>query len=62
MIVMGGIFVDIQAPEILMGQRYDRSVDLWSMGTIAYQCLTSSAPFLVRPTYQHKSMFSIIFW
>ena len=37
-----------QAPEILLGERYDSLADLWSIGTILYQCLTSTAPFLVR--------------
>jgi serine/threonine-protein kinase ULK/ATG1 len=35
------------APEILLGRRYDSKVDLWSTGTILYQCLTGEAPFKV---------------
>jgi serine/threonine-protein kinase ULK/ATG1 len=34
------------APEILLGERYDSKADLWSVGTILYQCLSGSAPFL----------------
>ena len=37
-----------QAPEILLGERYDSLADLWSIGTILYQCLSGTAPFLVR--------------
>ena len=36
-----------QAPEILLGERYDSKADLWSVGTILYQCLAGTAPFLV---------------
>lgn len=38
----------LQAPEILLGRRYDNKADLWSTGTILYQCLTGRAPFEVR--------------
>lgn len=33
------------APEVIMSQNYDAKADLWSIGTIAYQCLTGKAPF-----------------
>lgn len=33
------------APEVIMSQHYDKKADLWSIGTIAYQCLTGKAPF-----------------
>ena len=33
------------APEVLMSQPYDAKADLWSIGTIIYQCLTGNAPF-----------------
>uniref|UniRef100_A0A3B4BIZ7 non-specific serine/threonine protein kinase n=1 Tax=Periophthalmus magnuspinnatus TaxID=409849 RepID=A0A3B4BIZ7_9GOBI len=33
------------APEVLMSQNYDAKADLWSIGTIVYQCLTGKAPF-----------------
>ncbi|CAG2164713.1 unnamed protein product [Oppiella nova] len=33
------------APEILLGTKYDASVDLWSVGIILYECLFGSAPF-----------------
>ncbi|XP_065215093.1 serine/threonine-protein kinase ULK2-like isoform X2 [Planococcus citri] len=33
------------APEVIMSQKYDAKADLWSLGTIIYQCLLSYAPF-----------------
>jgi serine/threonine-protein kinase ULK/ATG1 len=39
------------APEILLGRRYDSKVDLWSTGTILYQCLTGEAPFKAPNPY-----------
>lgn len=37
----------LQAPEVIMSQHYDGKADLWSIGTIVYQCLTGKAPFQV---------------
>uniref|UniRef100_A0A3P8Y0K5 non-specific serine/threonine protein kinase n=1 Tax=Esox lucius TaxID=8010 RepID=A0A3P8Y0K5_ESOLU len=33
------------APEVIMSQNYDAKADLWSIGTILFQCLTGKAPF-----------------
>jgi len=33
------------APEVLEGEAYNAMADLWSVGTIVYQCLTGIAPF-----------------
>ncbi|XP_062339860.1 serine/threonine-protein kinase ULK1 isoform X2 [Osmerus eperlanus] len=33
------------APEVIMSQTYDAKADLWSIGTIVFQCLTGKAPF-----------------
>uniref|UniRef100_A0A8C2B1G1 non-specific serine/threonine protein kinase n=1 Tax=Cyprinus carpio TaxID=7962 RepID=A0A8C2B1G1_CYPCA len=33
------------APEVIMSQSYDAKADLWSIGTIVFQCLTGKAPF-----------------
>uniref|UniRef100_W5JYH4 non-specific serine/threonine protein kinase n=1 Tax=Astyanax mexicanus TaxID=7994 RepID=W5JYH4_ASTMX len=35
----------MQAPEVIMSQNYDAKADLWSVGTIIFQCLTGKAPF-----------------
>lgn len=37
----------LKAPEVIMSQHYDGKADLWSIGTIVYQCLTGKAPFQV---------------
>ena len=37
--------IDFMAPEVLEGKAYDASVDLWSIGVIAFTCLTGSVPF-----------------
>uniref|UniRef100_A0A3P8ZV54 non-specific serine/threonine protein kinase n=1 Tax=Esox lucius TaxID=8010 RepID=A0A3P8ZV54_ESOLU len=34
-----------KAPEVIMSQNYDAKADLWSIGTILFQCLTGKAPF-----------------
>ncbi|KAG7278027.1 hypothetical protein CRUP_006192 [Coryphaenoides rupestris] len=31
--------------EVIMSQNYDAKADLWSIGTVVYQCLTGKAPF-----------------
>eukprot|EP00096_Caligus_rogercresseyi_P010412 TRINITY_DN3785_c0_g1_i2.p1 TRINITY_DN3785_c0_g1~~TRINITY_DN3785_c0_g1_i2.p1 ORF type:complete len:865 (-),score=294.58 TRINITY_DN3785_c0_g1_i2:883-3477(-) len=33
------------APEVIMSLKYDSKADLWSIGTIVFQCLTGRAPF-----------------
>lgn len=46
-----------------MSQHYDGKADLWSIGTIVYQCLTGKAPFQVSksgsgrrwPPLQHSA-------
>uniref|UniRef100_A0AAQ4RNR1 non-specific serine/threonine protein kinase n=2 Tax=Gasterosteus aculeatus TaxID=69293 RepID=A0AAQ4RNR1_GASAC len=40
------------APEVIMSQNYDAKADLWSIGTIVYQCLTGKAPFHATHTTQ----------
>lgn len=35
------------APEVLLSKSYDAKVDLWSIGTIIYQCKYGKAPFTV---------------
>lgn len=38
----------LQAPEVIMSQNYDAKADLWSIGTVIYQCLVGKPPFQVR--------------
>lgn len=38
----------VQAPEVIMSQNYDAKADLWSIGTVIYQCLVGKPPFQVR--------------
>lgn len=45
-----------QAPEVIMSLHYDAKADLWSVGTIIFQCLTSKAPFQAH-TPQELKMF-----
>lgn len=35
--------LDMSAPEVLLGKRYDESVDLWSIGCIIYEAYTKSS-------------------
>ena len=39
--------LSFKAPEVIMSKGYDAKADLWSVGTIVYQCLTGKAPFQV---------------
>lgn len=36
-----------------MSQTYDAKADLWSIGTIVFQCLTGKAPFQVSAGFTH---------
>ncbi|KAL3104225.1 hypothetical protein niasHS_002252 [Heterodera schachtii] len=36
------------APEVIMSHNYGAKADLWSIGTIIYQCLTGKAPFVAQ--------------
>lgn len=38
-------YILLQAPEVIMSLQYDAKADLWSLGTIVFQCLTGKAPF-----------------
>jgi len=39
-----------------MSQNYDAKADLWSVGTIIYQCLTGKAPFQVSDTHKKQQI------
>nr|AMN16533.1 serine/threonine-protein kinase Atg1 [Bursaphelenchus xylophilus] len=48
------------APEVIMSQKYDAKADLWSIGTIMYQCRVGRAPFQAKTpqglrTYYEKN-------
>ena len=40
-----------------MGLQYDGRVDLWSLGTIIYQCLTGKAPFKANNPYSLRNFY-----
>ncbi|XP_076434612.1 serine/threonine-protein kinase unc-51-like [Babylonia areolata] len=45
------------APEVIMSQKYDSKADLWSVGTIVFQCLTNKAPFLASTPHQLRDFY-----
>lgn len=47
----------LQAPEVIMSLKYDAKADLWSLGTIAYQCLTGKAPFQATTPHELKAFY-----
>ncbi|XP_043673784.1 serine/threonine-protein kinase unc-51 [Vespula pensylvanica] len=42
------------APEVIMSLQYDAKADLWSLGTIVFQCLTGKAPFQAHTPHALK--------
>ncbi|KAL8563423.1 hypothetical protein ACOMHN_051367 [Nucella lapillus] len=36
------------APEVIMSHKYNSKADVWSVGTILFQCLTGKAPFIAH--------------
>lgn len=45
------------AVEIILSKPYDCRADLWSIGTILYQCLTGKAPFSARTPQELRSFY-----
>ena len=45
------------APEVIMSIQYCAKADLWSIGTIIYQCLTGRAPFQAQTPQQLKQFY-----
>ncbi|KAJ8679920.1 hypothetical protein QAD02_015707 [Eretmocerus hayati] len=45
------------APEVIMSLQYDAKADLWSLGTIVFQCLTGKAPFQAHTPQALKSLY-----
>lgn len=37
--------IDFMAPEILRGSKYDKEVDIWSLGVLLYELMAGEAPF-----------------
>lgn len=40
-----------------MSLKYDAKADLWSLGTIVYQCLTGKAPFQATTPQELKAFY-----
>lgn len=40
-----------------MSLQYDAKADLWSLGTIVFQCLTGKAPFQARSPQELRSIY-----
>ncbi|XP_023343699.1 serine/threonine-protein kinase unc-51 isoform X2 [Eurytemora carolleeae] len=45
------------APEVIMSLQYDGKADLWSLGTIVFQCLTGKAPFQAQTPQALKQFY-----
>ena len=45
------------APEVLTSQHYDAKADLWSIGTIMFQCLTTKAPFYANTPEELRKLY-----
>uniref|UniRef100_A0A1I7V4T7 non-specific serine/threonine protein kinase n=1 Tax=Caenorhabditis tropicalis TaxID=1561998 RepID=A0A1I7V4T7_9PELO len=45
------------APEVIMSHQYDAKADLYSIGTILFQCLTGQAPFRANTPPQLKAFY-----
>lgn len=45
------------APEVILALQYDAKADLWSLGTIVFQCLTGKAPFQANTPHALKQIY-----
>ena len=44
--------ITMMAPEMINGEGYDCSVDVWSLGALLYQILVGKIPFNGKNEYQ----------
>ena len=48
---------EYQAPEIVLRQEYERSVDFWSLGIVIYEMLFSTTPFFDQNVHKvHRNI------
>lgn len=47
------------APELINGARYTKKVDIWSLGTLLFQLLTGSHPFMGRDLKDLRSKLQV---
>jgi serine/threonine-protein kinase ULK/ATG1 len=47
----------VKAPEVIMSIQYCAKADLWSVGTILFQCLTGKAPFQAQSPHALKTFY-----
>ncbi|XP_070206130.1 serine/threonine-protein kinase unc-51-like [Littorina saxatilis] len=45
------------APEVIMSNKYHFKADLWSVGTIIFQCFTGKAPFVANTPQQLRAFY-----
>ena len=43
------------APEIVLGKAYDKSVDIWALGVMAFKILTDQYPFAGRENTKQEA-------
>lgn len=58
-LINADLFVNFRymAPEVIMSLQYDAKADLWSLGTIVFQCLTGKAPFQAHTPQELKNFY-----
>ena len=49
--------IRLQAPEVIMSNKYHFKADLWSVGTIIFQCFTGKAPFVANTPQQLRAFY-----